>query len=275
MDWIKDIKVMIFDMDGTLYQEDTYLRRFLTYILEDQYSDEQIKKVIGEAYDILKGEHFVSLGHYYDFTTNSIFTHNELIPNSAYSWEGQKLEHEHSSDSRLFYIGDPWEIAFLLGKRLGISEEVKNKAFSRVRAEMLTADYAIPKSEKLMEALKNIDMDIKILITNSPFESGEVFLEFLEVLPYFDETIYDGKKPGGTEQTIKRLMKKGYKPEEILSIGDNPKNDLHPARKIGARTVFISDYRNIDQTPWDYKVKNIDELVSFLQQFRTKAISKS
>jgi HAD superfamily hydrolase (TIGR01549 family) len=225
-------------------------------------------------YDILNGEHHVSLGHYFDFITQSIFTHTELVPNDAFNWAGQKVNEQISSENQLFYIGDAWCVAELIGGKLGISEEVRTNAYSRVRAEMLTADYAIPKSESLAEVLKNIDVEMKVLLTNSPFESGEVFLEYLEVLPYFDQAIYDGKKPNGMEQVLKRLMEKGYKPEEILSIGDNPNNDLYPARKLGARTVYISDYHQVDQTPWDYKVHTINELVSILQEFQTKAMSK-
>lgn len=273
MDWIKKIKVIIFDMDGTLYQEDTFLGRYLTYMLEDKYSDQEVKSAIKEAYSILNGNHFVSLGHLYDFKTNSIFTHTELVPKSAFSWEGNKLLNYYLKDSGLFYIGDPWCIAFMLGEKLGIIEEIRTNAFNRVRAEMLSTEFVIPKSESLIQVMKNIDVETKIVMTNSPFESGEVFLEYLELLPYFDNTVYGAKKPHGTEKMIIELMKKGYKPEEILSIGDNPINDLYPARNKGARTVFISNYQYLDQTPWDYKVKNIEELVSFLKQFQTKAIS--
>jgi FMN phosphatase YigB (HAD superfamily) len=273
MDWINNIRVMIFDMDGTLYQEDTFLGRYLTYMLEDRCSEKEIESMIKTAYNILNGEHFVSLGHYYDFTTDSIFTHTDLVPNRAFSWEGNPLQQEYTKDSNLFYIGDPWCIALILGEKLGVSEEVRTNAFNRVRAEMLNAEFAIPKSEVLIQAFKHIDVEAKILITNSPFESGEVFLEYLEVLPHFDKAIYNGKKPQGIEKTMIDLIEKGYKPEEILSIGDNPFNDLYPARNKGARTVFISDYRNLDQTPWDYKVKNIEELSSFLHNFRKKAVS--
>lgn len=270
MDWINNIKVMIFDMDGTLYQEDTFLGRYLTYMLEDRCSEQEIESMIKTAYNIINGEHFVSFGHFYDLTTHSIFTHTELVPNRAFSWEGNPLQHEYSKDSRLFYIGDPWCLALVLAEKLGVSEEVRAKAFHRVRAEMLNDEFAIPKSEALIQAFKYIDLDAKILITNSPFESGEVFLEYLGILPYFDKAIYDGKKPHGIEKIIMDLIEKGYKPEEILSIGDNPFNDLHPARDKGAKTVFISGYENLDQTTWDYKVKNMEELALFLYHFRKK-----
>lgn len=87
-------------------------------MLEDRYSAEEIEQVINEVYDILNGKHSVSLGHYYNFATNSIFTHSDLVPN----WDGQKLNHHFSRESQLFYIGDPWCIAYLFGEKLGINK---------------------------------------------------------------------------------------------------------------------------------------------------------
>ncbi len=117
MKWLNNIKVLVFDMDGTLYQEDSFLGRYVTYMLQDQYSDQEIKRVIKEAYDILNGEHNMSLGHYFDFTTKSIFTHTELVPNDAFNWAGQKVNNHYSNESRLFYIGDAWCVsAFAWGK---------------------------------------------------------------------------------------------------------------------------------------------------------------
>lgn len=121
--WKNNIKVLIFDMDGPLYQEDSFLERYLTYMLEDRYSAEEIEQVINEVYDILNGKHSVSLGHYYNFGTNSIFTHSDLVPNGAFDWNGQKLNHHFSRESQLFYIGDPWCIAYLFGEKLGINKE--------------------------------------------------------------------------------------------------------------------------------------------------------
>ncbi|MCM3585435.1 HAD family hydrolase [Mesobacillus maritimus] len=274
MNWIKEIKAIIFDMDGTLYQEDTFLGRYLTYLLEDSCSEREIESVIKAAYKILNGEHFVSLGHFYDLNRNHFCTHKDLVPGHAFSWEGQRLQQRDLKDSDLFYIGDPWCIALVFAKKYGVSVEVGMNAFKRVRAEMLTSEFAIPRNERLIQALKYLDVDTKILITNSPFESGEVFLEYLDVLPYFNQTIYDGKKPKGIETIMNDLIEKGYQPEEILSIGDNPFNDLHPARKRGARTVLISDYHRADTTPWDYQVRNIDELASFLLEFGKAAINE-
>ncbi|MCM3669693.1 HAD hydrolase-like protein [Mesobacillus maritimus] len=267
MNWIKEIKAIIFDMDGTLYQEDTFLGRYLTYLLEDSCSEREIESVIKAAYKILNGEHFVSLDHFYDLNRNHFCTHKDLVPDHAFSWEGQRLQQNNTEYSDLFYVGDPWSIALVFAKKYGVSVEVGMNAFKRVRAEMLTPEFAIPRDERLIQALKHLDVDTKILITNSPFESGEVFLEYLDVLPYFNQTIYDGKKPKGIETIMNDLIEKGYQPEEILSIGDNPFNDLHPARKRGARTVLISDYHRADSTPWDYQVRNIDELASFLLKF--------
>ena len=38
--WLSEIKVIIFDMDGTLYQEDTYLERYIRYLISPYSSSD-------------------------------------------------------------------------------------------------------------------------------------------------------------------------------------------------------------------------------------------
>ncbi|SID15530.1 Uncharacterised protein [Mycobacteroides abscessus subsp. abscessus] len=82
----------------------------------------------------------------------------------------------------------------------------------------------------------------------------------IEVFPGLIEA-----KPEGIRGVMKRLGEEGYQPHEILSVGDNPFNDLYPVKQLGGRTCLISRYEHAGSEEWDHSVKTIEELAGFLR----------
>ncbi|OUM87937.1 MAG: hypothetical protein BAA01_10865 [Bacillus thermozeamaize] len=62
-EWLSEIKVIIFDMDGTLYQEDTFMDRYIRYLLEGTEWEAETDAAVAEARKILYGQHPVKFGH--------------------------------------------------------------------------------------------------------------------------------------------------------------------------------------------------------------------
>ncbi len=82
----------------------------------------------------------------------------------------------------------------------------------------------------------------------------------MEIRHLFDEVHYGAEKPLGLQSYFASQLEQGYQAHEILSIGDNPWNDLHPAKQMGGRTCFISPYSSSDPEPWDLRLTTLDEL---------------
>lgn len=266
MDWFSEIKVVVFDMDGTLYHEDSFVGRYVKYMLENYFEADELEEIVAETYAILNGEHPAALGKVYDRKTGYLYDHKSLSLLSAHDWTGKEVQASKPQNKDLMFIGDAWQAAKVVGLYYGASEEDRNHAFAKVRAEMLTPDYAIPLPANLSEAIRNLQAEKKIVITNSPFESGESFLEFMGLLPLFDEAKYSGNKPLGMYELFHELEEAGYQPHEILSVGDNGFNDLYPALLKGGRTIYISHYPAVNQPTWDIKVDGLDELADVFRR---------
>lgn len=253
MEWINNIKVMIFDLDGTLYQDYKFLKQYLKKMFAATHTEEEVNQIIQESYDLLTGNKEIKLGFFYDEQLN-FFAYNQLkVSDDVYG--------------ELTYIGDPWSIATYMAKREKLDSDVMKRAFDEVRREMLTHEDKIAVNAALVERLQQIDC-YKILMTNTALPSGEEFVSYLGLTHCFDEIYYDGKKPNGMQQLLQQILDRGYKPEQIMSFGDHPFNDLHPLHALGGYTCLISKYPHEDATEWSKKVSTIDELSLFLQLFQ-------
>lgn len=268
MNWMNDIKALIFDMDGTLYQDYTFMGRYIAKMMEGRFSEEEIEETIERAYDILEGKGPVKLGYLYDPERLVFYRQEELRPVSCSDWEGTALEWEADAEQVLAYLGDPWGVAQLMAYRHGIPAETVRNAFEEVRKEMLTEAYLIVKHAGLFDAIATLRGKRLILMTNSPLPTGQEFVDFLGAEDVFEEIYYDGKKPDGITGLTDKLMKEGFAPHEILSIGDHPWNDLHPVCRIGGHTCLISGHQHDDATPWSASVASVEELAAFLMELK-------
>ncbi|MBD7983802.1 hypothetical protein H9649_04350 [Sporosarcina sp. Sa2YVA2] len=269
MNWMNELKVIIFDMDGTLYQDDAFLGRYVSHLLDETLFDDELGRVIMEAYDILDGKHAVQLGYFFDKGHHFVYEHEHFSPTDCYSWDGSKSDRVPSDEDSLQFIGDSWGIAHLYAEKYGIEREKRARAFEKVRYEMIEPRYGILRHDPLFESIAALDVERKIFMTNTPGETGPAFVEYLTIGSLFNEYIYDAKKPLGMEAIMKGLMKEGYAPHEILSIGDNPYNDLAPVKRLGGRTCLISQYRHFGVGDWDGTVKTVEELTDFLNHRST------
>lgn len=268
MDWLKKIKVIIFDLDGTLYQDYTFLGRYIRHMLDDQLTDWELQQYVDEAYAILEGKHPVKLGYFYHRKNEKVYAHEILEPTACFFWDGKEHDLEGDVPDGLFYIGDPWCIAAIFAEKHCISQEIRMLAFEKVRKEMLCHPYEINRYHPLFETINDLAVERKIFMTNTPNPSGQEFVKHLNLGHLFDEYIYDAKKPEGIQQVIEELLAEDYQPHEILSVGDNPFNDLHPVKKARGKTCLISQYPHADTAQWDASVKTIEELADFLRKLQ-------
>jgi FMN phosphatase YigB (HAD superfamily) len=267
MTWHKEIKVAIFDLDGTLYQDYTFLGRYVSHMLGSRLQGQELQAAIDEAYMILEGRHPVKFGYLSCHDGKRAYSHEGLIPTGCFGWDGKEavLNQEEMEMGGLFYIGDPWGIAAILAKRHGVHAEEQLKAFETVRKEMLAGPHQIEVFPGLLEAVGKMDAERKIFMTNTPSPSAEEFVSFLGLENLFDTYIVDAQKPEGIRGVMKRLGEEGYQPHEIISVGDNPFNDLYPVKQLGGRTCLISRYEHAGSEEWDHSVKTIEELAGFLK----------
>lgn len=279
MHWMKEIKVVIFDLDGTLYQDHSFYRRYLSYLVEGSEVESCLEQLIDEASQILSNQHCLKLGHLYDSTQDHVLEFNQGQIVKAQTWKGgdigqDKFRESYSSRQvdlqDYLYAGDAWSIVGIMAKRLNTQQEKIREAFIRVRKDMISETFGILRDNSLIEAIEALTaVKGKILMTNTHAESGIEFVNYLGMNQMFDEIIYDGNKPAGIETLMQSILKKyDLQPHQVLSIGDNAWNELYPIQRMGGRTVWVSPYQSSDYKTWDHRLSKLADLSNFIRDLQ-------
>ncbi|WP_308638283.1 HAD family hydrolase [Paenibacillus silvisoli] len=269
--WLSALKVIIFDMDGTLYQEDSFMDRYIRYMLEATDREHETEAAVALGRAILTGEHPVQFGHFYSMQDDALLVRKGDGFAQGLSWDGGILAGPDAGEPvpDLIHIGDPWCIAAVIGHKYKLSGQKIRQAFERVREEMVQEPYRFEFRSELVEAIAELDaVEKKIVMTNTYLASGMEFLHYMQIHDSFDAIYCDAEKPRGIQRLVTELLQEGYQPHEILSIGDNPWNDLHPVKQLGGRTCFISPYGSADPENWDLRLTTLDELQKLMQDIQ-------
>lgn len=273
---LNHIKVIIFDLDGTLYEDihhfDFYAER-LKEKLEPQY---QIKFL--EDYRLaLEGNHPLKIGRVYDVDKDLILVQMDGVIKEAYHWRGANLSKE---DISLLYpkkisinlesmlsIGDLWWVPAAIARHYGLKKEQSNKAFLETREFMMGPEFKMNPVLGMKETLQNLQKNIKlVLLTNSPQPDSEAILRKLGLNDVFNKKIYNARKPTHTEEQFASISKQfNVKFTDMLSIGDNWLNEILPAKKLGCSTIFIDPHHVGNDVTADHSVDSISEMVSILK----------
>ena len=267
--WLSEIKVVLFDLDGTLYQDDSFMDRYIRYMLEETAAEEEIIQAINMGRQILSGEHSLRLGHFYHIGDKAVLRWQDEQWIGGWAWDGTELDRSalqaygpvSDLTEELIAVGDPWGVALIFARQHGVSPDAMSLAFDRVRQEMLQEPHGFIRHGGLLQALKGLTaVERKMLLTNTHQQSGIEFVQHMGLTDVFNEHRFGAGKPDGMQRCVQELISEGYQANEILSIGDNGWNDLNPVKRLGGRTCHISPYTGMHDGQWDIRVASLDEL---------------
>ncbi len=260
--WLAKVRFLIFDLDGTLYQDLEFHRELCDRALSGTPYEPMIPEVVDLVDRILEGDpdnrmpDFVYLRRFEGIVDPTdggglaaAFAAAPCTPMDTLSLA------DHAGDDPVS-LADGWSVSFAVLRLLGIPNEARKSAFYEVRSSMLAR---LCRHDVLTAALRSAT-PYKILQTNSPEDTGTEFIEALLESESFREIHCDAGKPRGIHHLITGLIDAGALPQEILSIGDHPWNDLKPARDLGCRTVLISPYAGMPNGRWDLRLHTLEEL---------------
>ncbi|NHN29025.1 HAD family hydrolase [Paenibacillus agricola] len=279
MDWMEDIEVVLFDLDGTLYQDKTFYKRYLELLFGQGEHGGRLNEFLADMDALLEGRHTSGIGDWYHPGSDTWTRGTD--PASVYrDWLGEeKVVSPHSQPVEIasIYAGDAWSLCGIFAAKYGVKAEQRQQAFQQVRKEMLQGASSFERHHGLYEAIGNLNrLRKRILLTNSPEPSGREFITALACMELFDDIVYGAEKPVGMEHYMSALLaNEGLRPEQILSIGDHAWNDLYPVRKLGGRTVWVSPYPSSEPQQWDVRLSTLDELAALLVDLQnTKPIKR-
>ena len=269
---IANAELIIFDFDGTLYEDTEHF----------VYYSEQLKKQLPEdiqpfytkEYErILSGEHVVSIGKVYDVVRDYVLKLDPVQSTvvKAWTWKGKELEVDliqelypqslNLDSDKMIAISDGWWLPTVCAKHFGLKDT--QSAFVRTKNFMATDQFHLSEITGLREALIHLKEKKHIaLLTNSQKENVHRILQNINLQDIFKNIITEANKPLDTKKHFLNLLEKfNIQPEKGLSIGDNYINDITPALNIGMQTVYIDLYQS-EYTEYNgRKVKSISELI--------------
>ena len=137
-------------------------------------------------------------------------------------------------------------------------------------SEKLRHVVPYPGVTKTLTALKNQGFPMA-LVTDAEHPDALLRLDRCGLTRYFDTMVtYDkvGVKKPASAPFLAALTAVGAGPREVLFIGDSPRRDIEPCRKLGIRTVYARYgdrfSKTRDNTGADFVIDRMDELLRII-----------
>ncbi len=251
-DIIQQCRVIIFDLDGTLYEGTSHFEYYAKKI-QELLSQELQQHFQKDYQEMLDGIHPVKIGTVYDAEMDYILTISPMTLEvlAVRNWKGQLICKEkqqelypfpiHLDDERMIGIGDGWFLPVALGIHYGAKDIYH--CYNKTKEYMASKEFLLEKTKGLKEALERLGETKKlVLMTNSDADDVKRLLQALELADVFDFEITDAFKPNKTEDHLQKIMiLYSVQPEEVVAIGDNFINEIAPALKLGMYGIYLTN----------------------------------
>lgn len=264
MGFMTGIKAVIFDLDGTLYQDDIVCYDLIRYYAEGTPYEPLTEEIIARAKRILQGQCPLKCGSFaVKSEAEGPATLDNLFDFSVYRGLPEPDAEKYFDRSVYSYIGDSWTLAMFLAHRMGFYGESFWARFHRARQQLLHGSGRAVKDLRITGMLEKLHRSgvVLLLCTNSTHQNSNELLKNLELIDKFDELVHSARKPRGLTDRIE-LLKKNYSLsyDEILLVGDQGYGDLYPGYRLGTKTLLTSPYWVDDGMKWSARVRTIGEL---------------
>lgn len=169
----------------------------------------------------------------------------------------------HLSGTETVESGDHWEALVSLARPVIQDRNILQDAFMETRGHMMTDACQLEVPEALIDFLTDIKGRVILAVaSNSPDQAAYPLLDKLGLTPFFDWIRPEAKKPIGLSPFVNEILgpERAKLPDAVLSVGDNYRNDIAPAREHGWRTAYISPY-GYQPGPSTYVGRQIEDVL--------------
>jgi FMN phosphatase YigB (HAD superfamily) len=270
------VQLIIYDLDGTLYEDTHHF---------DYYANELKKRLPADVQGAFQADyeaarrddHPLRIGRTYDSNRDLILVQIKGHVSEAYHWDGTALPQAEVQElykdgvtvnlEDMFSVGDLWWVPGCISRHYGLTDAQTSEAFLATRQFMMGPEFHMNKIPGLQEALavSRAGGVKQVLVTNSPQVDSEKILDKIGLYESFDEKIFTARKPSGTKAVFERISQQfGIAYENILSIGDNWVNEILPANELGCQTVYIDPHDIGANLESDQRVGSMTEALSII-----------
>ena len=270
-----EIKTLVFDLDGTIYQNTVFHRDYLRFLVEGTDKASWADELIRYADAVFCGER-LEMNSFYTYTRIEAATPEMYFCALESARQPDFLYEEALLRSDCIYTGDAWAVVTLIGKTLGLLEGDRNDAVYQRTREKMSAD-GMTGSVRLRDAIRSLSGSFETILLSNSYESTAVaFLEQLGYSNTFEKTVFSANKPGGILDALctqdATLLDR---PQSVLTIGDHAFNDLMPLQQLGSRSLWVNPFPNIRKPACDASVRTPEELAEYLEELLRRKLQGS
>ncbi len=253
---IERSKLLIFDLDGTLY-EDTGHFDYYARLLMEELPESQQEAFMNDYTRMKNDDHIVSIGKGYDLKRDAVLTVDPMTLDvvEVHSWEGtawpgHRVREIYDSPitfdfENIIAIGDGWWLPFVTAAHFGIADRTLD-CYNRTKEYMVSADFHLTRTPTLKEGLLELkETKELVLMTNSDADDVKRLMKELGLQEIFGITYCSSLKPLKTAGLFHDILERfNIKAHEACSIGDNFINEIAPALKMGMNAIYIHPHRH-------------------------------
>jgi FMN phosphatase YigB (HAD superfamily) len=273
------ITTIVFDFDGTLYDEPVVYDRFMAelaaFVPTERRGDFQVEWALARA-----GRHALQVGMGYDVQSDTLFRYQDGAALERFDWSGRPLPPEQwpataqgvttpgagpesggarSPDAdaaaappeappietvlfgaHALNVGDLWGLADTLAAHYGLERRQRASAFMATRAYMDGPEFPMAPASGLVDALTYL-RGRGLNLTAMTNSPPDTTRAVLSKLGIWD--LFD------TVQTMARkpngmreFLAAQAEPAAVLSVGDNFINEIEPALQAGGAALYIDRF---------------------------------
>jgi FMN phosphatase YigB (HAD superfamily) len=267
------VKTIVFDLDGTLYQHMSYHSWYIEALLQrcdNKDFKPHANEIIGVVDEIISGNSPIKMNEYYNQCTigkeNFKITSIREVLATGSRGTGEQLYDESRVNEDIIFLGDAWWVVRYVAIKIGMEAKYNNQQFFETQQKICEGLSA---SKQFVDILKKISKQYEIaLLTGSLEKTARTFIKKLGVRDIFGKNVvYDCKKAHNLWEGLEGLYPGiSERPETVLSIGDNIYKDLEPIRNAGGKVLWINPYA-ASTSEYSYEeITGTRELVDYLRQ---------
>lgn len=170
---------------------------------------------------------------------------DKTVMDNALSFIREKEECSHAEAEAVLHAGVADEIGLsaYLSRKYGITRDEYFDAVWNI-----SPDGIISKGEHAREVIPLLKLNPQlkvILLTHSPAVWARQVLRYLGITDHF-ESIFSGDQHGQKDEVF-ALLAGRYRPENIISVGDQYETDIKPAENLGMKTLLVRSPEDIKE----------------------------
>lgn len=263
---MEHIKTVVFDLDGTIYQNNHFHPDYIHFLVEGTAYESWEKDLVAFIDDVFAGKRLVMNDYYCaaPLCAGRFEDYTAALEKARLS--GLTFETSIQRDDCMF-LGDAWGVVSLIGSTLGLIQNGRgNEIYKKTRDKM--SEDGMEGNMRLKAAILELGKHYEtVLLTNSYEQTALDFLAQLNFSGVFTKIVYSAHKPFGLVENLTRFCPElSTHPETFLTIGDHAFNDLMPLQRLGARSLWINPFENIHEATADLTVHTLDELAACLER---------